>query len=84
MSREYPSLPIPGVAAITLKDHQVLLTVRGKEPRKGWWGIPGGVVEVGETLEEAIKREVFEETHVVVEPVDLAWCSRSARPEPLR
>ncbi|TRO51995.1 NUDIX domain-containing protein [Candidatus Bathyarchaeota archaeon] len=71
MSREYPSRPIPGVAAITLKDHQVLLTVRGKEPRKGMWGIPGGVVEVGETLMEAVKREVFEETHIAVEPIEL-------------
>ena len=71
LSREYPSRPIPGVAAITLKDNQVLLAVRGKEPRKGMWGIPGGVVEVGETLVEAVKREVFEETNIVVEPVEL-------------
>jgi 8-oxo-dGTP diphosphatase len=71
LSREYPSRPIPGVAAITLKDNHVLLAVRGKEPRKGMWGIPGGVVEVGETLIEAVKREVFEETNIVVEPVEL-------------
>ena len=71
MSREYPPRPIPGVAAITMKDHQVLLTVRGKAPRKGMWGIPGGVVEVGETLRSAVKREVFEETHIVVEPIEL-------------
>ena len=54
-----------------MHDGQVLLTVRGKEPRKGLWGIPGGVVEVGETLKEAVKREVYEETHIVVEPVEL-------------
>jgi 8-oxo-dGTP diphosphatase len=71
LSREYPSHPIPGVAAVIVHDGSVLLTVRGKEPRKGLWGIPGGVVEVGETLAEAVKREVFEETHIVVEPVEL-------------
>ncbi len=71
MSRLYPSHPIPGVAAVIIDDCRVLLTVRGKEPRKGLWGIPGGVVEVGETLVEAVKREVFEETHVVIEPVEL-------------
>jgi 8-oxo-dGTP diphosphatase len=69
--REYPSQPIPGVAALIIWEGYVLLTVRGKEPRKGLWGIPGGVVEVGETRVEAVKREVLEETGVVVEPVEL-------------
>jgi 8-oxo-dGTP diphosphatase len=71
LKREYPSHPIPGVAALIIKDNQVLLTIRGKEPRKGLWGIPGGVVEVGETLVEAVKREVHEETGLIVEPMDL-------------
>ena len=71
MSREYPSHPIPGVAGLIISDGYVLLTVRSKEPRKGLWGIPGGVVEVGETLVEAVKREVLEETGLMVEPVEL-------------
>ena len=70
-SREYPTQPIPGVAAVTVHEGKVLLVMRGKAPSMGKWGIPGGVVEVGETLHEAVKREVFEETSVSVEPVKL-------------
>ena len=70
-SREYPNQPIPGVAAVTVHDGNVLLAMRGKAPSFGKWGIPGGVVEVGETLHEAVRREVFEETSVTVEPVKL-------------
>ena len=71
MSRLYPELPIPGVAALILKGREVLLVVRGKAPAHGLWGLPGGAVEVGETLEEAVVREVLEETSVVVKPVEL-------------
>ena len=71
MSREYPQHPIPGVAAITIKDNHILLTVRGKEPSKGMWGIPGGVIETGETRVEAVIREVYEETNIIVEPLEL-------------
>lgn len=71
MSREYPQRPIAGVAGLTLWNSQVLLTVRGKAPRKGLWGIPGGVVEVGETLEQAVEREVLEETGIRVKPIEL-------------
>lgn len=70
-SREYPTYPIPGVAAVTIHEGKVLLVVRGKAPSYGKWGLPGGVVEVGETLHEAIKREVLEETNVCVEPEKL-------------
>jgi 8-oxo-dGTP diphosphatase len=62
MSREYPSHPIPGVAGIVVREKELLLVQRGREPAKGKWGIPGGVVEVGETIEEALVREVREET----------------------
>jgi len=68
-SREYPSHPIPGVAAIIVKDGKILLTMRGNEPSKGKWGIPGGVVELGETIEDAVVREVREEAGVECKPV---------------
>lgn len=71
MSRLYPESPIPGVAALILKGREVLLVVRGKAPAHGFWGLPGGAVEVGETLEEAVAREVLEETSVVIKPVEL-------------
>lgn len=48
-----------------------MLTMRGKDPSKGMWGLPGGVVELGETVEEAVIREVFEETGIKVKPVEL-------------
>jgi 8-oxo-dGTP diphosphatase len=69
MSREYPLYPIPGVAGIIVRDDEVLLVQRGKDPSKGKWGIPGGVVEVGETIEEAIVREVKEETGCECKPI---------------
>lgn len=60
-SREYPQHPIPGVGVIAFKDDAVLLIRRGQEPRRGEWSIPGGAVEVGETLREAALREIAEE-----------------------
>jgi mutator protein MutT len=71
LSRKYPKHPIPGVASITVKDDHILLTVRGNEPSKGMWGLPGGVVEIGETRVEALIREVYEETNIIVEPIKL-------------
>ena len=70
MSRLYPTLPIPGVAGLTLRGKDVLLVERGKPPHHGLWGLPGGVVEVGETLEEAIVREVLEETNIRIKPIE--------------
>ncbi len=50
------------------EDGRILLVERGKEPLKGYWSIPGGIVETGEKLEEGIRREVMEETGLDVEP----------------
>jgi mutator protein MutT len=71
MKREYPEQPIPCVAAVIIHDGKVLLTKRGNEPGYGKWGLPGGVVELGEKVEEAIIREVYEETGIKVEPLKI-------------
>jgi mutator protein MutT len=72
MHRKYPDHPIVGVGGIIFEGDQVLLIKRGKEPGLGQWSIPGGVVHTGETLKEAVVREVFEETHLEVEVMALA------------
>lgn len=71
MGRRYPDRPIVGVAGVVLAGERVLLVKRGAEPAKGLWSVPGGAVEVGETLTEACQREVFEETGVTVEVGEL-------------
>ncbi len=68
MKREYPASPVAGVAAVVFRGFEVLLVRRGNEPSKGKLGIPGGVVELGETAEEAVVREVGEETGIRVKP----------------
>ena len=67
--RRYPDRPILGVGAIILNRERILLVERGKQPLKGYWSLPGGVLEIGETLEEGIRREVLEETGLMVEPL---------------
>jgi 8-oxo-dGTP diphosphatase len=65
--REYPERPIVGVGAVVVDGERVLLVRRGNEPLKGEWSVPGGAVEVGETLEAATAREVLEETGMEIE-----------------
>ncbi len=69
MKREYPTSPVAGVAAVIFRGSEVLLVRRGNQPSKGKLGIPGGVVELGETAEEAVVREVEEETGIRVKPL---------------
>jgi ADP-ribose pyrophosphatase YjhB (NUDIX family) len=64
--RSFPARPIVGVGAVVVDAGRVLLVRRGRPPLQGEWSLPGGAVEVGETLTAAIQREVLEETGLVV------------------
>lgn len=66
MKRKFPIRPIVGVGAVILGGQSVLLIQRGTPPLEGEWSLPGGVVEIGETLEEAVRREIKEETHLEI------------------
>ena len=70
-TRRYPNHPLLGVGALIFNDGQLLIVERGKEPLKGYWSLPGGLLEVGETLETGIRREVLEETGLEVEPLSI-------------
>jgi ADP-ribose pyrophosphatase YjhB (NUDIX family) len=59
------------VGALIVQNSRILLVERGHEPLKGYWSLPGGILEVGETLDQAIRREVLEETGLVIEPVEV-------------
>jgi 8-oxo-dGTP diphosphatase len=69
--RRYPTRPLVGVGAIIFRRNRILMAQRGKEPLKGWWSLPGGALELGESLTDAVCREVLEETGLEVEPVKL-------------
>lgn len=69
--REYPDTPLVGVGAIIVERGPVVLVKRGHPPLAGEWSIPGGVLEVGETLREGTAREAFEETGLTVEVGEL-------------
>jgi 8-oxo-dGTP diphosphatase len=64
--REYPEAPILGVGAVVIDGGRVLLVRRGQEPLKGQWSLPGGALELGETLQGGVVREVLEETGLEV------------------
>src|SRR6185369_13724022 len=72
MRRRYPKHPLLGVGALIFtragRRGSILLVERGREPLKGYWSLPGGLVETGERLEEALRREVLEETGLRVKP----------------
>jgi ADP-ribose pyrophosphatase YjhB (NUDIX family) len=69
--REYPLAPLVGVGAVIVDGGRVLLVQRGRAPLKGEWSLPGGLLELGESLEAGVVREVREETGLEVEPVGL-------------
>jgi len=67
MKRNYPDQPLVGVGAVIFRGEEILLVLRGQEPARGSWSLPGGLVELGETLEEALRRELAEEVGITVE-----------------
>jgi ADP-ribose pyrophosphatase YjhB (NUDIX family) len=70
--RSYPTRPFLAVSAAIVRDGQILLVRRARPPAQGLFSLPGGVVETGESLPEAVAREVREETSLMIEPVALA------------
>jgi 8-oxo-dGTP diphosphatase len=68
--REYPDRPRVGVGAIVIREGRVLLVQRGIEPSRGLWAIPGGSLELGETIQEGAEREILEETGIVIRAGD--------------
>jgi ADP-ribose pyrophosphatase YjhB (NUDIX family) len=71
MAREYPERPVVGVGGVVIEDGRTLLIRRGSEPLRGQWSIPGGTLELGESLEAGVARELLEETGLEVRIVDL-------------
>ena len=71
VQREFPETPLFGVGAVIVESGRVLLVRRGQEPLKGKWSLPGGMLELGESLLSGVAREVREETGLEVEPIEL-------------
>lgn len=69
--REYPERPIVGVGGVLIENGKALLIKRGSEPLLGQWSIPGGTLELGETILEGVARELLEETGIIVRVLDL-------------
>lgn len=70
-SREYPERPLVGVGGVVIENDRALLIRRASEPLRGQWSIPGGMLELGETLEEGCARELLEETGLRVRVLEL-------------
>jgi ADP-ribose pyrophosphatase YjhB (NUDIX family) len=81
MQREFPERPIVGVGVVIWRDDRVLLIQRGKAPRQGQWSLPGGAQELGETVAEAARREVLEETGLQITEPQLVAVVDSLQPD---
>jgi ADP-ribose pyrophosphatase len=82
LSGKYPQQPVIAVGAVVMRQNRILLIRRGKEPAMGEWAIPGGRVELGETMHEAAAREVMEETCVSIRPGELVYFFETILPDP--
>jgi 8-oxo-dGTP diphosphatase len=71
LSREYPDRPVVGVGGVVIDNGRALLIRRGSEPMKGQWSIPGGTLELGESLESGVVRELQEETGLMVRILEM-------------
>jgi 8-oxo-dGTP diphosphatase len=81
-NREYPEHPLVGVGGVVISNDRVLLARRGREPMRGEWSIPGGLLEVGESLTEGVMRESREETGLTVRVLDLVEALDRILPDP--
>ena len=81
LPRSYPDRPVVGVGVVVFKGGDVLLIQRGRPPRVGQWSLPGGAQELGETVFEAARREVMEETGVEVDILGLVDVVDSIQPD---
>src|SRR4051794_28653256 len=70
-SRSYPDRPLVGVGGVIIHDGHALIVRRGSEPRRGEWTVPGGLLEIGETLRAGVEREVLEETGLIIKAGDV-------------
>ena len=71
MAREYPERPVVGVGGVIIENGRTLLIRRGSEPLRGHWSIPGGTLELGESLQQGVARELLEETGLQVRVLEM-------------